>query len=344
MPRRAVAGLLALALAGAAFAAAADEPEAPEEQEKKDEVPVAKFSHADHAALKDAEIAIEENCGACHGDDPEGELSKPGKPGHQPCLDSGCHADDFLAIGKSTREEAPERWRQAASFCRGCHESVPQNFDRAEADNVYRVHPSPEYHVELNHFEHTERAACRDCHKVHPDLREPGHTECSSCHGETAPPMSECGTCHQEPGANQYFSETREGSDTRSCNTPAHLELAKRLNQKPEEVPCFEHEAEHHRFWSENKNTKRTWERGESLPCSHCHYMVANKKWWKVLGSDYVSLKDITAAPVMDNRRDEAHERCGAVTACHGREVDDSFGTGKCTKCHDEKIVDSLFQ
>jgi hypothetical protein len=46
----------------------------------------------------------------------------------------------------------------------------------------------------------------------------------------------------------------------------------------------------------------------------------------------------------MDNDRDRAHKRCGDARACHRSEVDDSRGTGKCVKCHDQKLVDSLFQ
>ncbi len=344
----ALSGIGAIALADQTKEAPAPDSAAPNVQG----APVKKFTHDQHAKL-DKPVVSDKNCKDCHGADPKGALATPGKNGHQPCMASGCHVDDFLSVGEA-RENNAERYAKAASFCQGCHASAtgdaPQNFEKAAADNVYKNHPAPEYHVELDHFAHAERkqGKCRDCHVVDAESNElvpnaPGHLECAQCHnGKTAPAMAECATCHGTPGANQYFTKTREGSDTRACGSEEHRKLAASRGKSPEQVPCFKHERKEHRFWS--KNPDSSWAQGEALQCGHCHFMIADKSTWKSLGGEYSSVQQIKASPIMDNDRDRAHKRCGEVRACHRSEVDDSRGTGKCTMCHDQKLVDSLFQ
>ncbi len=55
-------------------------------------------------------------------------------------------------------------------------------------------------------------------------------------------------------------------------------------------------------------------------------------------GMSYESLKDVKAAPIMNNKRDLAHQSCG-VGGCHKRDVDDSMGTARCTQCHSAKFM-----
>jgi hypothetical protein len=301
-----------------------------------------KFSHASHAALPE-KVVRDDNCASCHGDSPKGELVPPGKVGHQPCL--GCHIDAFMATGARTRKSDEAAWNKATAFCMGCHTAAPQRHEKAKADAVYRLHPKPEYHVEFDHFDHVGLASgCRDCHEVHPVLSRPGHAQCASCHGSQAHAMSACASCHREPGKREYFDVERAPREfrVRHCNSPEHIRQAQKLRKTLEEVPCFRHETDQHRFLNTDPRRRDRWERGEPLQCGHCHFMLEDQKTWKALGHSYRTIKDIKAAPVMDNDRDRAHQRCGDQAACHRRDID--LGAGQCTKCHDQTIVDSLFR
>ncbi len=309
--------LLALAAAGAAAA-----PSGPG---------AARFDHAAHAARK---VAVD-RCAVCHGDDPKGALAAPGRSGHQPCLASGCHVDAFLSVADATRKAEPERYRKAATFCLGCHTSptgdAPHRYEKARADNVYRDHPSPEYHVEMDHLAHARISGCRDCHVVdETSFRlvpgRPAHTECAACHGATAPPMGECASCHRRPGPAAYFGGSRRSSDVRSCESDAAAATA--LDGK--KAPCFLHERREHRFAD-----------GRPLQCGSCHFMIADPKRWA--GHRYRTLHDIAGAPIIHNQRDLAHKSCGASAACHQRDVDDSRGTARCALCHSKRVTESIF-
>jgi hypothetical protein len=312
-----------------------------ERSAEKTDIKPKKFSHAGHAPA----TVTDDNCATCHGDSATGELSPPGKVGHQPCLASGCHVDAFLESGERTRKADEAAWKKAVAFCLGCHTTPPQNFQKAQADAVYRLHPSPEYHVEFDHFEHTKRSQCRDCHEVHPVLSQPAHPQCSNCHGDEAHAMTECASCHQTPGKREYFDVQRGEREfrVRQCNSPGHIREAQRLKKTLEEVPCFRHETEQHRFWSTDPRRRDRWEKGEPLQCGHCHFMLEDQKTWAGLKHSYRTIKEIKGAPLMDNDRDRAHNRCGDQAACHQREADGSFGTSHCTKCHEDKVVRSLF-
>ena len=276
-----------------------------------------------------------DDCTACHGDDAKGALALPGRSGHQPCLASGCHVDDFLATGDSTRKADPARYRAAAAFCLGCHGSAtgdaPRRFEKPAADNVYRQ-ASPEHHVEMDHLEHARRSGCRDCHVVDPTSFQlvagrPGHAECAECHGASAPPMSRCSTCHTAPGPAAYFSGSRRPTGVRSCGSDAH---AAQKAAAGGDTPCFLHERREHRFAADRP-----------LQCGSCHFMIAEPKLWA--GRKYRSLKEIAAAPIIHNQRDLAHRSCGAGAACHGRDVDDSHGTARCALCHSKRVTESIF-
>jgi hypothetical protein len=60
-------------------------------------------------------------------------------------------------------------------------------------------------------------------------------------------------------------------------------------------------------------------------------------------GHSYKSLKDVKAAPLMDNKGDKAHRKCGA-SGCHAAAVNESSGRGRCGMCHSKQsIVGDLF-
>lgn len=286
-----------------------------------------KFDHVAHAAL-DEPVEVS-RCGTCHGEDKAGSLAKPARRGHQPCLSSGCHAEDFMSVGASTRKNSPERYQKAASFCLGCHQNseglAPSPFQKAKADNLYR-NSKPSHYVEMNHLEHTSRTACRTCHVVDAQTFElqqetPGHDQCASCHKDNDDlPMNKCGSCHQDGAPDAYFKERTAVSDVRSCNSARY----KKLKGK-RKAPCFQHEHEGH----------RTNKAGEAVQCKSCHFMFESKSYE---GHSYQTLLDIKQAPLMDNSRDRAHKKCGSA-GCHRAAVDESKGSGRCSMCHSSKSI-----
>jgi hypothetical protein len=335
--------ILAAALVAGLVPAGADDPPA-----KPAPAPtVAKFDHLLHANAEKLEkpIVAEDSCQSCHPTDAKGTLTMPGKTGHQPCLASGCHVSEFLAIGPSTREKEPETYRKAAAFCAGCHNgepgTAPRRHEKPPTDNIFGHHPSPNYHVEIAHFEHIGKKdssgadiGCRDCHVVDRNtnalqLNSPGHAECSRCHGKNAPPMSDCAQCHQMPGPTEYFSKLRKGSEIRSCGSAGHAKEAKRRGKPQSEVSCFKHETKRHRFQED----------GSRLECSACHYMFADKRYWG--RHKYDTLKNIAAAPAMEDQRDKAHQMCGRSRACHQRDVRSSGSGRKCDLCHAKATIEN---
>ena len=317
----------------------------------------AKFDHDLHADGDQMPRVVvdSEKCTDCHTSDDTGKLTLPGTSGkqmllempmcnrqrakltrsgnvsHQPCLDSGCHVDDFLNVGPRARQANTDDYRKAASFCLGCHagDQPPEMGAAPTVGNIYCDNDSPDYHVEFNHLRHSEKTACRNCHVVGEDnalqLDRPNHVECATCHtGKEATPMSYCRTCHLAPGPSEYFKPREYNAVVRSCGSPEHLRRAARKGKQPSEVPCFKHETQAHRF-----------KRDEPLQCSQCHYMISSRKYWD-RRQKYESLRDIKSARLIDNRRDRAHEKaCGGSRACHARDVDDSRGgSEKCTLCH----------
>tara|TARA_R110002096_G_scaffold299503_6_gene494227 strand:+ start:148002 stop:148523 length:522 start_codon:yes stop_codon:yes gene_type:complete len=138
--------------------------------------------------------------------------------------------------------------------------------------------------------------------------------------------MRACARCHLPGDPKAYYKERRFTTDVRSCNSLRHSALSKKRNAK---APCFAHELEGH----------RTAKSGEAVQCGDCHFMFSSKRY---KGHSYQSLLDVKQAPIMDNSRDRAHNKCG-TSGCHHAAVDESKGTGKCSLCHSSRsILDSL--
>ena len=294
------------------------------------------FSHADHEK-RAVDIT---NCSNCHRDDAKGNAVVPGTSGHQPCLDAKCHATDFISVGASTKSKDPKAYGKAVSFCMGCHSvAVIQPWSRPPADNIYKG--TGEHHVEMNHYDHTKLTDCRSCHIVDTktlalETGTPGHAQCAVCHtgkpaadGKVVESMSKCDGCHSAPAASEYFTSERPNSDVRSCDSPAY---AKALAANGGKAPCFKHERIEH----------RTAKDGAEVQCGTCHFMFSDKS--KRSGFSYDTIKEIKAAPIIYNTRDLAHKACGGSSGCHQSDVNDSRGTGRCTLCHTQKLLGSLFQ
>lgn len=212
---------------------------------------------------------------------------------------------------------------RAARFCSLCHKSKdgrpPDRFSKAKADALFENKVDADYHVEMDHQAHSLRAACSTCHVVDKQsfalTRPPNHEECRGCHDSSPKPMSNCASCHETPGPSEYVITARKPSDVRVCSSAAD-----------DKRPCFKHERAEHRF------------RGVTpVECSDCHFMFKKKKH---RGASYQSLKDIKAAPLIDNGKDLAHKNCGSA-GCHQQEVDDSAGKGRCTQCHSPQFMAS---
>lgn len=148
-----------------------------------------RLSHERHAAIP---------CVRCH----EASGARPGANDHQPCDDSGCHRDKFLA--------AP------SLFCQVCHtevatapaltaplrpypadgpwQSLPPAFSHARHLDARAMESAVGFHV-----------ACADCHTNLDGVRaRPGHPVCARCHAPEvalprAPAMGACAGCHLGP-------------------------------------------------------------------------------------------------------------------------------------------------
>lgn len=272
-------------------------------------------------------------CETCHAVDARThEVAVPGADGHQPCLQSGCHAKEFVS--------AP------GGFCLGCHASrtgkPPAAYEKPAA--VFRSWEAEiEHHVELDHYKHatmSRELTCKTCHRVNDAgdlaLGAPGHRECASCHVTQAPVMTACAGCHRpghraDPFAEQrkaprYDSDTAavisgalgslfaQATNVRACDSlgMAHL---KKIAPDKAVLPCFEHQQDQHR----------------ALECGTCHTMIADKSQWH--GSSYESLEDIQMSSIIPRYAPgAAHDAC-RTGGCHKTDLDPA-AKGACTKCH----------
>lgn len=319
--------LLAVATALLAMLALAGRKSAAEDTGSKTSSAVPTFSHKAHAERADAGRRVDVTaCITCHASSTANK-PPPTTRGHAPCMNSGCHIDQFLSTGPRTKKEDPAAYKSAALFCASCHKSKsgepPSRFAKAKADALYQDKIAADYHVEMDHLAHTELTACSTCHQVAPDTFElvaggPNHQQCATCHEGSEQPMTNCASCHTAPGPSEYFTKTRKASDVRVCAPGTE-----------DGRPCFRHERTEHRFLPDQSADKG------QLECSSCHFMFKKKSHQ---GMSYQTLADVKAAPMMHNKRDLAHKSCG-VGGCHKREVDDSLGTGKCTQCHSAKFM-----
>ena len=282
--------------------------------------------HFDHGAHAKRGLAVDK-CETCHRIDAKGEILAPAAQGHAPCLQSQCHASDFLAVGTSEKTRKPgPAFDKAAAFCTGCHEKVPWPWKQATARIRPSFQGSREYHIELDHFAHATRSAeaqsCRGCHVVDGKsfalvTGTPGHAQCVQCHNAKDYPdftMAQCGLCHQKPSRDVYFAQQlaargikkdvpRPSTRVRACGSEAHARLA----AKNPKTPCFKHERVEH----------RTDAGGKPVQCGKCHYVVADKS----LGKRYQSLVDLRVRPIIDNNRDRQHAACGRSGCHHEKQV-----------------------
>ena len=283
------------------------------------------FSHAEH---KQKGVDIQK-CDACHAVDAAGLVAAPAAQGHAPCLAAGCHATEFVSTGPTTRAKDPSAFAKATAFCLGCHDSPDGTPPSPAQHNVataamrsYQL--ESEYHVEMNHYEHTKRdAQCRDCHVVDAQsfalvTSAPGHAQCVACHNAQKFPdftMSKCAYCHAEPGRTKFFHASRPKTDVRACGSEGYAALVAKAAGDGKPVACFRHERSEHRFTADNK----------PVQCGECHAIVA--------APDRNSLAALHTEPVIDNTEAE-HARCGSGNACHAKDFANAAGTKRCLVCH----------
>jgi hypothetical protein len=252
--------------------------------------------------------------------------------GHSPCMTAGCHAQDFVNSGLPTAK--PVERTKAVSFCLGCHPSTknepPPAWTKPPAVAI-ATHGVSEYHVEMNHFEHTKRTNCRTCHAVDDKsfalvADHPAHQECVICHNKQKYPeftMEKCGLCHSTPSRQMFFPKVnRPHNNVRACNSEGYQALVRK--HPGTKLTCFTHERKEHRFSAKN----------EPVQCRDCHFMIEDAK----LGPKYNSITKIHELPVIEDDQGRAHAACGNNAACHQREVPPN-ATSHCGKCHDDEVA-----
>jgi hypothetical protein len=284
------------------------------------------FSHANHTKLG---VKTDE-CESCHTIDAQGVTITPGAMGHSPCMTAGCHVNDFLNSGAKSK---PADHAKAVSFCLGCHPS-PKNEPPVSwskpAPVAIATHGVSEYHVEMNHFEHTKRTNCRTCHVVDPKTwvltpDRPAHHECVLCHNPTKYPeftMQKCALCHSTPSRTEFFPKVnRPQNSVRACNSEGYQALIRK--HPGTKLACFTHERESHRIMN-----------GKEVQCGTCHFMVDDAK----LGPQYNSVTKLHQLPIIEDDAGRAHKACGSAAACHQKEVPPN-ATSRCGKCHDDEVA-----
>lgn len=290
------------------------------------------FSHADHRS-RGVDV---DTCATCHAVGATSAVLAPAAKGHAPCMNAGCHATWFIATGETMKKSDPALHAKANAFCLGCHDAVPSRWNKPPTNAVkasFRLHR--EYHVEMNHYEHTARARksgelCSTCHIVDSKTHAlvagtPGHAQCVQCHNAKDFPefaMDKCGICHSPPARATYFKGNRPDVDVRGCGSEGHAVLERKLGRA---VPCYRHEREQHRIAG-----------GKPVQCATCHYMIADKARWG--RRRYQTLKDLHTEPIIDNAGERQHASCGGTSACHKAEVSLTAGA-KCNLCHAEKSI-----
>ncbi len=218
--------VVAIAIFGAVFADTPLKDPTPEDGKH--------FRHDVHEApLKNIGVDVwaGDQCKMCHTIDAKGQPMAPVAQGHAPCMKSGCHADEFIAIGKTTRDskniDQQQQYRKAAQFCVGCHPTVPTPWANQKTLIQESWRNQREHHIAMerrspgegrppagmDHYDHIVNAKkklkdgtfvpvkCRDCHAVGADFalvtHTPGHEQCMTCHTPgNAFPLTECGRCH----------------------------------------------------------------------------------------------------------------------------------------------------
>lgn len=319
------------------------------------------FNHQCHngrmtAGGKKLDTTKAEACKDCHAVTDKGKVLAPAQQGHAPCLQSGCHAKEFLGAPLNAEQEkkVPARTK---SFCAGCHPSTPWPWKKPVVSLDATWQDQREHHIELdgtpgNHFFHTQLkkkdgkpVGCRDCHVVDEEGAKPsyalvkgapGHTQCLECHSNegTAPSLNECGQCHK-PGSRKSWLkkilgnsynlskdvETRPGSHIRACESDGHGQY---IAKKGSKVPCFKHETKEHR-------TKKD---GSDVQCVTCHYLVTDKSRWG--GRTLNNLADLHRGSIIhanpNDPMEKHHQSCSA-RGCHAGQTE--LGPAKaCTKCH----------
>lgn len=295
------------------------------------------FSHADHASRKI--VGGIDKCDGCHGVDARGRVVAPAAVGHAPCLSGGCHATYFLATSAAARTADPKAYARATAFCLGCHDSKtggpPPPFEKPATRVLQSFQYEREYHVEMNHFEHAQRAECRQCHVVDDKTfalvkSAPGHAQCVQCHNPQKFPqftMAMCNLCHDKPSRAEYFKGNRPDIDVRACDGEGHAAIEAKLGRK---VSCFRHERPEHRTAPGAGAAG-----GSALQCNACHYMIDDKTKWE--RRRYQTLLDLHQQTIIDNNQDRQHKSCGQSTACHQRDVDAARPGARCSLCHAEK-------
>ena len=268
-----------------AAARAQDKPAAGKPAPAKPAGPPPKFNHATHASKAPRAKLDMARCDTCHKVGKDGANVPPGADGHQPCMQSGCHLDDFL--DKQT------------TLCLGCHAST-ENFRKNPPVRVFKDNPKPEHFVEFSHQAHMRprvagsKAAevmCQTCHWVDRAtfraVEEPGHPQCAPCHASSRNlPMTQCDGCHMDGDPRAHFDKQRPDVQLKDN---------------------FAHEHVGHRFFDKEKMT-------QPIQCETCHYRVEK----------FASLRDLRGAPIIDtNTMKNNCSKCHDVrdtdkcTVCH---------------------------
>ncbi len=328
--------------------------------------------HKPYLAAIKIDVEAADQCKICHSIEPDGAVRAPAAEGHAPCLRSGCHASDFMEISKTEEKKRPQLFRKAATFCLGCHPTVPWPWKKQQTLVLQSWRNQREHHIEMagtdgkgmDHYGHIKLAkkpdgsgvVCRDCHVVAADFKlephTPGHAQCMQCHAPkgTAFALSECGKCHKSGGRDEWLKGvlaaakiridpddidgSRPKSSVRACDSQGNALADKKFKRK---TPCFKHETAGHRMTNDNKDVQ----------CGQCHHMISDERDWdgkkfrtiadlhvnKIIGTAGEEIATVSPCSGRRDKNDAQHAACSGARSCHEHEKQVDLTCTKQKKC-----------
>jgi len=318
--------------------------------------------HKPYLAQIKVDVDDSAQCKVCHSLEPDGAVKAPAAQGHAPCLRSGCHASDFMAVSESMKTAQPQVFRKAATFCLGCHPTVPWPWKTQKTLVLQSWRNQREHHIEMagqpngeshgmDHYGHITLAkkkdgkavVCRDCHVVGNDFKlaphTPGHQQCMQCHtpGGNAFALSECGRCHKSGGREEWLkgvlnaakvkidADDIDGSRPKSSVRACDSQGNAVADKKfKRKTPCFKHETSGHRMLNNNQDVQ----------CAQCHHMISDEKNWA--GKSYRTIADLHINKIIGT----AGEEVGVVSKCSGRPDKNDAQHAACSgagSCHEHQ-------
>ncbi len=326
-------------------------------------------SHKDPLAKIKIDVDDPAQCKTCHTLDAAGKPRAPAAQGHAPCMQSNCHASDFMVISEKGKKDRPQEFRRSSQICLGCHTTVPWPWKKAQTITLHAWRNQREHQIEMekqgdpprgmDHFDHItiakkkdgKNTTCRDCHVVDNEFKlavgTPGHPQCMQCHTAdgTAFQMQECGRCHKSGGREGWLSGVLSGRkikiDPRKGIEGSRPDTDVRACDSSGEAKWAKQNKAGGRktpcFKHDTSGHRMTNDKAE-VQCRQCHFALSDPK---VGATQFRSVADLHTRKIIGNTGDTT---ASSKFGCPGSDKDDvqhAAGSGGGACHHHAKEVDA---